>query len=296
MLPTLFRIPVPFTDIRIPIYCYGLMMATAFLVALYLIRRDARKVGLDPDIFGDGAFWTLIVGLAGTRILHIIMYPAAYSWERPLEWFAIWEGGLVFQGAIPAAFIFVPIYLRWHKTPLWKSVDLACPYMPLGHAIGRFGCFMNGCCYGKRTAVPWGIPFRRVPWDTSLPAQGSPAFLDHCTQYSELSINSDHWSFPVHATQLYSVLGLGLICLILLYLRRKLVPFPGALLCAYLFLYGAFRFIVEFFRGDHNPIHFGALSDQQLIALATSAAVLILALLLKLFFKHETDTSFYLKK
>ena len=77
-----------------------------------------------------------------------------------------------------------------------------------------------------------------------------------------------HWSHPIHPTQLYSFAGLLAICAILLALRRYWNPFPGFTVPAYLVLYGAFRFVVEFYRGDHNPVHMLGLSDQQLFSLA----------------------------
>ena len=92
MLPVLFRIG------PVPINSYGLMIATGFLVALYFILRDARKAGLDEKAISDAAFFVLPIGILGTRSLHIVMYPETYSWSDPVGWFAIWRGGLVFQG------------------------------------------------------------------------------------------------------------------------------------------------------------------------------------------------------
>ena len=263
MLPTLLRIG------PLAIHSYGVMMAIAFITALHFIRRDSARLGWNPDVIGDIAFLSLVVGLAGTRILYIIMFHDQFSWSRPLQWFAVWQGGLVFQGAIPCIFVVVYFSLRKHKIPLGPALDMAAPYMALAHGIGRIGCFLNGCCYGKRTNLPWGVPFRRVPYDTSLPATGSPAFLDHCSTDSLLRVNQDHWSYPVHPTQLYSVLGLVTIFLILLYLRNKRPLFPGFVVCSYLVLYGLFRFWIEFLRGDHNPTFFGTISGQQAFALGS---------------------------
>ena len=168
----------------VPIFSYGLLIAAGFLVSVHLMRRDAKKAGIDPDRFTDGAFWVLFLGLAGTRLLHIILYYQQYSWTDPLEWIAIWKGGLVFQGAIPPAILFCIYYIRKHHLNFWQCADIACPYIPLGHAFGRLGCFMNGCCYGHVTDLPWGIPFPRVPSDLSLPATGSPVYLDHFGSHS----------------------------------------------------------------------------------------------------------------
>lgn len=262
MLPTLVKLG-PFT-----IHSYGVMIAVSFLVVLYLCKRDAARDGLDPNVVADAAFWTLIVGLIGTRVLHIIMYPEYYSWSDPFGWVALWRGGLVFQGAFLPSFVFCYWFLRKKGIPFWRFVDLTCPYMALAQGIGRIGCFFNGCCYGVRSDAPWAIPFRRVPWDIAQKAEGSPAFLDHCEHFG-LPMDS-HWSYPVHPTQLYSAFALFALCFFLLYLRKRWRPFDGYLMGIYLILYGCKRLIVEFYRGDWNPVHWLGLSDQQCIAIGLS--------------------------
>ncbi|MEX2016413.1 MAG: prolipoprotein diacylglyceryl transferase family protein, partial [Candidatus Hydrogenedentales bacterium] len=133
------------------------------------------------------------------------------------------------------------------------------------------GCFLNGCCYGKVSDVPWAMPFRRVPWDTSVPPEGSPPYLDHLKRFGDQVTTHDHWSLPIHPTQLYSFLGLMALCCIMLLLRRYWNPYTGFMMPLYFILYGIFRFIVEFFRGDHNPVHFG-FTDQQLFSVVLIAA------------------------
>lgn len=256
MLPILFKIG------PVPIHSYGLMIATGFLTALFFVQRDVRKAGLDPKVFADGAFWVLLLGVAGTRLMHIILYPQFYSWSDPIGWISVWKGGLVFHGALPPALIFSILYLRKHNLTLMGSADFIFPYLPMAHAIGRLGCFLNGCCYGKTSEVPWAVQFRRVPWDLDQSPSGSPVYLDHLRRFSDVSL-SDHWSHAVHPTQIYSALGLISICLFLLFLRSRWKPFEGFTMAAYFALYGVHRFIVEFFRGDHNPVHFASISDQQ---------------------------------
>ena len=139
----------------------------------------------------------------------------------------------------------------------------------MAHGMGRIGCFMFGCCYGTKTDSFFGIRFPRVPFDASQEPTGSPALV------SQLSPTLPHppelpyeamWSLPVHPTQLYSSVGLFIIFALLLWIRRHWRPFDGIMLPLYLILYGAFRFNVEFFRGDANPTHFSQLSDQQVIS------------------------------
>ncbi|MBI4556192.1 MAG: prolipoprotein diacylglyceryl transferase [Candidatus Hydrogenedentes bacterium] len=276
MFPSLLKLgPITF-------HSYGLMLALGFLLALYLSQREAKRNGIDPEIVATLGFWILILGLVGTRLLHIIMFSNQYSWRDPIGWIAIWRGGLVFQGALPPALVFAFLYMRKKGLPFWKTSDLLIPYAPLAHAVGRMGCFLNGCCYGARTNSPWGICFPRVPWDTSVPPTGSPAYLDHVgPPYAE------HWSYAVHPTQLYEGFGLVVIALLLLLIRERARIFDGVVVCAYLALYGILRFFLEFLRGDHNPTHFGTLSDQQIISILLAVVGAALMLVLPLFVKRS---------
>ena len=276
--PTMY--PVLLKIGPISLYSYGLMIAIGILTAVSFIRRDAKRAGMDPRVFENFVFYSIPLGILGARLAHIVMYPQFYSWSDPLGWVAVWNGGLVFQGTVPLVVLFMFWYLRRHGISFLSAADLIFPYVPLAHGFGRFGCFLYGCCYGAPTEMPWGIPFRRVPWDTSLPATGSPAYLDHLERFSDMSTQS-HWSHAVHPTQLYSFAGLLCICGILILLRNRWHPFAGATLAAYFVIYGVFRFVVEFFRGDHNPVHFFSLSDQQLFSIAFSAFGVILFFLLK---------------
>jgi phosphatidylglycerol---prolipoprotein diacylglyceryl transferase len=274
MFPTLLKIG------PVPIHSYGFLIATGFLVSIFLMRRDAAKQGINPDIISDCAFWVLFLGILGTRVLHIIMFPDQYSWRDPLGWVAIWRGGLVFHGALPPAILFCIYYMRKHKVPVWQFADVVTPYVPLGHAFGRMGCFMFGCCYGKPTDSFLGIRFPRVPYDTSLPAEGSPAFLDHMRRFG---IDShDHWSNPVYPTQLMEAAGLLAIWVLLFSLRKYWHPFTGFTFPAYLFCYGVLRFLLEFLRGDGNPAHIaGIFSDQQIVSLIMVVSGAVLFAILK---------------
>ncbi|MBX7256444.1 MAG: prolipoprotein diacylglyceryl transferase [Candidatus Hydrogenedentes bacterium] len=280
MFPTILKLG------PVSVHSYGLMMAIAFLLATYLATRDIAKHGLNAGVASDTAFWCLLVGLAGTRILHIIMFPEFYSWSRPLGWIAIWQGGLVFQGAIPPALAVIYFNLRRHQMPFWKTIDIAAPYVALGHAIGRVGCFLNGCCYGQRTDLPWGVQFPRIPFDLSKAGvTGSPAYMDHCQRYA-LSYDTDLWSLPVHPTQLYSVAALCLLCVTLLLLRKCCWRFPGFIICWYFILYSAGRFVIEMFRGDHNPTRFLSLSDQQVFCVLSVVAGLVLLTFLSAYWRR----------
>lgn len=243
----------------IKLHSYGLMIALGFLTALVLMQRDAKRAGLDSNAIGEMAIWSLFIGVWATRALHIIMYPENYSWSNPLGWIAIWEGGLVFQGAIPAVFLYAWWGLRRRGIPFWKAPDVVLPWIPLAQAFGRMGCFLNGCCYGLRADhLPWAVRF----------PEGSPPFAAH-SRLTDFMYGTQTTSFPVHPSQLYSV-GLLLAMSAALYLlRRHWRPFEGFTVPVFLALYGVKRFIVEMFRGDGNPteLGLGLISNQQVFSL-----------------------------
>ena len=135
-----------------------------------------------------------------------------------------WKGGLVFYGGLLASVIFAWYYINKHQLPLWKLADVLAPSLALGQAIGRWGCFFAGCCYGIRTDVPWAITF-------SDPKSLAP--LD----------------VALHPTQIYLSLNSLIIFGILLFLRKH-KSFDGQVFWAYGILYSIGRFIIEYFRGD----------------------------------------------
>ena len=247
-----------------PLHSYGLMVAIGFLTVLHFIQRDAKIAGHDPKIFADLAFVVLPLGLIGARIAHIMMFPEYYSLQDPLGWFAVWNGGLVFQGSPPIAIVYTIWYLKRHNISFWEGADIIFPYLALGHAIGRIGCLLYGCCFGAPTDSFWGIRFPRFISDGNI--TGSPAYLDHLGRYEEITRESTH-SIAVYPTQVFSFIGLMVIFGLILAMRKYWKPFQGFTLPVYLMLYGIFRFWIEGLRGDHNPIRAFNLTDQQLFSL-----------------------------
>lgn len=226
----------------ITLHSYGLMIAIGFITILYFMQRDARRVGVDPQAITDMAFWTLVIGVISCRVVHIILYPENYSWNDPVGWIDVRRGGLVFQGAIPAAVIYVTWSLRRRALSFRTVADVVMPFVPVAQAFGRGGCFFKGCCHGDRAdELFWGIRF----------PVGSPAYDLHRHTYAAFPADAT-WSYPVHPTQLYSIMLLLGTCGLLLLLRRNR-PFEGVTFPAYFILYGICRFIVEIYRGDGNP-------------------------------------------
>ncbi|HLD69700.1 MAG TPA: prolipoprotein diacylglyceryl transferase [Candidatus Omnitrophota bacterium] len=219
------------------VYSYGVMMALAVVLCTLLLSRDARRLNIKSEIIFDLVFWVVCSGILGARIFYVFLNLDYFS-GNPLEIIQIQKGGLAWQGGLIAGTLTGILYIRRHALPLGKTADLVAPYIALGHAIGRIGCFLNGCCYGKE--VSWGIYF---------------------------PIHHAH----LHPTQLYESVGLFFIFLILKK-YQKFNQIPGRVFIAYLFLASLERFVVEFFRADHLTTWLG-LSIFQWVSLIVLSSV-----------------------
>jgi len=214
------------------------MMALAFAVCLLLLERQARAQGLDFQKISDLAFWALLGGIIGGRVFYII-FNWDYFADNPAEVIMLHHGGLIWFGGLLFGLIAGIIYCKKQSLPFLKFLDLFAPYLALGQAIGRIGCFLNGCCYGK--PVGWGVYF---------PVHGQ----------------------RLHPTQLYSFVSLLIIFLILRHLQKS-PKINGAVIALYFLLAALERFVVEFFRGDSAAVIFG-LTAFQLISLFIFTAAL----------------------
>ncbi|MDW7738725.1 MAG: prolipoprotein diacylglyceryl transferase [Bacillota bacterium] len=210
MYPEIFRIG------NFAIHSYGLMIAIAVLVAAIAIYREAPREGINPDHVLESVIASTIVGLLGSRILYILLNWEFYSGRFFRSFFTQFEG-LSFYGAMFGGVIALYFWSAWRKINFLKMADLLAPYLALGYTFGRIGCFLNGCCYGKESTLPWALPVNMA--DTVLR----------------------------HPVQLYAALG-GIIIFIILKLLRPRRPFVGFILIALFALYGLLRFITEFFR------------------------------------------------
>jgi len=174
-----------------------------------------------------------------------------YFLKDPSEIYKLQNGGLAWQGGLIFATATAFFYLKKHRLPVLKFLDIASPYGALGQSIGRIGCFLNGCCYGK--PVWWG-----------------PYFPVHDAR--------------LHPTQIYESVGLLAVFLILKNLNTKKWG-EGRVFAVYLMLAAALRFVVQFFRDDHDPIWFG-LSIFQWVCIV----VFLSAIVFFKYLKHKTPS------
>jgi prolipoprotein diacylglyceryltransferase len=164
MQQVLFHIPILqsfFGPEGLPVNAYGVMLFVTFIVCVWLLGRLARRTGanLPKERVQDLVIACFIVGLAGARVTFMIQYHV--PWQ---QFFKIWEGGIVLYGGIVAGiFAFLAFYYLFLKrvgVSFWKLADAAAPVLALGIALGRIGCFLNGCCYGHVAPDdPWAAAF-----------------------------------------------------------------------------------------------------------------------------------------
>lgn len=142
MHPILFKFGV------LTVYSYGAMIALAFLISSYLAWHAAKEAGLSESIVINSALVILFSGIAGARLLYVAINISSYI-ENPIEIIMLPHGGLAFYGGAIAAVIAESIYLKVNKISVYKFADFIAPYVAFGQAIGRIGCLLNGCCYGR---------------------------------------------------------------------------------------------------------------------------------------------------
>jgi len=145
--------PVLFSLGPVTIYSYGVMVALAFLVTYFLVKRRAAVIGISEERIATLAWVMILSGMGGARIFYVIQHWPYYKMHLP-EVVLIAKGGLVWYGAFMGACVAAIIYVRRHKLGILTTADLFLPYVALAQGIGRIGCFLNGCCYGVTTT--WG--------------------------------------------------------------------------------------------------------------------------------------------
>lgn len=251
------------------IYSYGVMVALAFITGIYLASKRAKQLNEDPQNILDLCLFIIIFSIIGARLTFVLTY-WQYFQNNLIKIFYLQEGGLVFYGGMIFAVVTAVIFLKIKKLNIFKYLDILAPSLAFGHALGRIGCFLNGCCYGK---IVWndhlsclGVKFPKVVEliknaDGSFVNEiiGSPPFLDHL--HEGLVGAEAHESLPIYPTQLFSSGYNFMIFLFLMYLFKKR-SFNGQIWWSYVFVYSICRFTVEFIRGDNPAILLGLTFSQ----------------------------------
>ncbi len=238
MYPKLFELG------PISIYTYGVLLAAAYLAGLWFATARAKARGLNADRVMDLGIYIIVSALVGAKLLLLVVEFDHYV-ENPSELWTIVRSGGVFYGGLLLAVGVAFWFVRRHHLPLWATCDAFAPGIALGQAVGRIGCLMAGCCYGRPTELPWGITFTNPLAAANV---GTPLGVS------------------LHPTQLYESGAALIILAVLLLAERRDLGFHGRTFWSYLLLYSSARFAIEFFRGDPRGTVFDLLSTSQFVS------------------------------
>lgn len=255
--------PVLFSIGPLTIHTYGLLVAVGALVGLFVTVRGSDASGMSRQQVMDMIFMIILCAIVGSRLAFVLMN-YTYFIERPLAVFKLWEGGLVFSGGLVLVILFVGWYILRHRLPLWSIGDLFAPAVAISQGIGRLGCLMAGCCYGKPSDMPWSVVF------------------NHPQSLAPLHV-------PLHPTQIYASLSGFLIFFVLILIRQK-KKFEGQVFLWFVILHSTSRLIIERFRGDDRGMISGTgLSVTQVVTLVLLVAAVVFLVILSS--KQEKGTS-----
>jgi phosphatidylglycerol:prolipoprotein diacylglycerol transferase len=253
--------PILFEFGNWPVYSYGVLLAAAYLAALQLAVVRARRQGLDGSRVMDLGIYLIIAALVGAKLM-LIAVDFDYFISQPGQLLSLVRAGGVFYGGLITAVAVAFWLVRRYGLPLWTTADLFAPGIALGHVIGRFGCLLAGCCYGRPTDVPWAVTFTDPVAAANV---GTPLGV------------------PLHPTQVYDAGAELLIMIVLLATERKGRVFAGRTFWLYILLYGVSRFIVEIYRGDERGNVMGLSTSQFISVVAVPLAIGML-----LWLRHRT--------
>lgn len=238
---------------------YGAMIALGILCAYFLAAWRGARFGIRSDAFADITFLSVLSGFLGARALYIILNFGQFV-RDPIP-MLLSQSGFVFLGGFLAAVGAASWYVWRNKMDYWLTGDLVLPSVALGHAFGRIGCHLSGCCFGGLCNLPIGI---RVPPIEAPDGDLWPnVFVD---QLSRGLIGSDATSsLSVWPVQLMEASGLFLLTAGLVVLGLR--PFrKGLIFGLYVAGYALLRFSLEFIRGDEERGLFNLLG----VSLSTS--------------------------
>ena len=240
------------------LHTFGMLLASAYLAALWWLIREGRRQALDVDALASLGFWAIAGAVVGAKALMMLRSAPEY-FAAPSEVFSlsVLTSAGDFYGGYIGALISSAIFFRSHpELPFWRTADLCGPPIALGQAIGRIGCFMAGDDFGRPSSVPWAVAF---------------------TDPDAARIGGAPLGVPLHPVQLYeSMVCIGLFYALVRLNRRK--RFDGEVILAYTVLYAIARFLLEFLRGDADRgfVFGGPLSTSQFIAMILGPAAIVL--------------------
>jgi len=238
--------PVAFELGPIVIRWYGLLIASAVVIGLFLAQRLGQRRGIAPERIETLLIWLVIGALPGARLYYVLFEWDRYA-DRPLEALAIWQGGIAIHGAILGGAIATVLFARRYKLSFWQLADIVAPSLVLGQAIGRWGNFFNSEAFGAPTNLPWRL---YIP-----PAQRPPG-LEAVEYYHPTFLYESLWNLGV----------LGLVLWLFFWgLRHPDRLKPGTVFLVYFAAYSLGRLWIEGLRLD--SLMLGPLRIAQVVSL-----------------------------
>ena len=244
--------PVAFHIFSHEIRWYGVFVAIGVLAAYLLMQKNRKFASVSSEQVADICFIAVVSGILGARLFYVVEFFDYFKYEivngvriqRPFldmvwEMLRIDKGGIVFYGGFIGAVLSLYIYCRRKKLNFLRIFDMMAPSLALGHAFGRIGCLVNGCCFGKISS--WGIHYPNIPvyqacaGTVRQPVQGYESIMNFT------------------------------LSIVLCYALRKLKT--GQVIALYCILYGTVRFLDEFLRGDNTKFFLGIFSPGQAVGL-----------------------------
>lgn len=254
----------------VPVRGYGAMLLVAAMAGTWLSIVRGRSMGFDADTILALGMEVFLWGIVGARLFYVIEYrdqffAAGRSWpESLMAVLNIAAGGLVVFGSLPTAALAAWRFASRRGLSLPRLADCIAPGLLVGLAIGRIGCFLNGCCYGGACELPWAV---RFPPD-------SPPWLDQAARGLLPAAAADGgrpWSLPVHPAQLYAAIDAAILA-VLACLATPLARRDGQVFALVLTLHPISRLLLEAIRVDEPPALGTSLSISQLVSLVLLAA------------------------
>ena len=281
--------------IKIP--SFGLMVASAFLICHYFLKKEFKKNNLSETIIDDIIFYAVISAILGSKIYFVIetqSFGLLFENLKNILYSAVtlnisnliielqsMGSGLVFNGGLICAVALIGFYVKRHKLDFLQLADIITPFILLGHGIGRIGCLLVGDDYGVPSNLPWAISL-----PNGLPVTSIETFMTHFSflGYSreylqQYLVNNSNNIISVHPTQIYEMILYFMFFYLIMSYKKSLQFFKGSIFCVYLVTGGFSRFIVEFLRT--NERYMFNLSSAQYVSLFMIVSGLLLFYLLK---------------
>lgn len=246
--------PVIFEIGPLALRWYGLLIALAVLIGIFIAQKLAELRNINPELVADLSIWLVVGAIPCARLYYVVFQWQEYS-QRPEDIVAIWKGGIAIHGAIIGGIIAALIFSRIEKISFWQFADIFAPSLILGQAIGRWGNFFNSEAFGKPTDLPWKL---------YIPPQNRPIEYMDFSYFHPTFLYESIWNLTVFFL---------LIALFLWGLKRKDKFKKGTVFFVYLIGYSLGRIWIEALRTD--SLMFGGLRIAQIISIIAIALGLL---------------------